>query len=407
MVLILLGKKLLACVPQGTVLGPLLFLMYINDLRDDISSVWKMFADDTSLFSKVKDSSLSISDLNYDLESINQWTYQWKMLFNPDPNKQATVVLFSRKVSSDDHTKLTFNGNQVQQCLSQKHLGLFLDNKLDFNKNLDEKINKRNKIIRMMKKPSTLVSRQSLLTIYKSFARPILEYGDIIYDKPHKAFFMEKIERVQYNVCFVITGAFKGTSRERLYQKLGLESLKGRRCHRKLCFFYKIVKGLSPKYLTSYLQLHNNPIYQTRSTAKNIVKLTASRTVNFNNSFFPLCSQEWNNLSDDIKSLPSPISFKKALLRFVKTSENSVFAIHDNNGIKLLTRLRLNFSHLNEHKFRHNFLDTLNPMCSCGSEPETTAHFLLRCQNHVMNRSNSSKMYTVWIKLYETMTMTT
>ena len=196
---------------------------------------------------------------------------------------------------------------------------------------------------------------------------------------------------MQYNACLVITGAFKGTSRERLYQELGLESLKDRRWHRKMCFFNKIVKGLLPKYLTSYLQLHNNPIYQTRSTAKNIVKLTASRTVNFNNSFFPLCSQEWNNLSDDIKSLPSPISFKKALLSFVKTSENSVFAIHDNNGIKLLTRLRLNFSHLNEHKFRHNFLDTLNPMCSCGSEPETTAHFLLRCQNHVTNRSKFIK----------------
>ena len=83
--------------------------------------------------------------------------------------------------------------------------------------------------------------------------------------------------------------------------------------------------------------------------------------------------------------------FKKALLSFVKTSENSVIAINDNNGIKLLTRLRLNFSHLNEHKFRHNFLGTLNPMCSCGSEPDTTAHFLLRCQNHVIHRSKLLK----------------
>ena len=107
--------------------------------------------------------------------------------------------------------------------------------------------------------------------------------------------------------------------------------------------------------------------------------------------FFPRCFQEWNNFSDDIKSLPSPISFKEALLSFVKTFENSVFAIHENNGIKLLTRLRLNFSHLNEHKLRHNFLDTLNPVCSCGSEPETTAHFLLRCKNHVMNRSKLLK----------------
>ena len=72
MVLVLFGKKILAWVPQGTVLGLLLFLIYINDLPHEISSICKMFADDTSLFSKVKDYSLSLSDLNHDLETINQ-----------------------------------------------------------------------------------------------------------------------------------------------------------------------------------------------------------------------------------------------------------------------------------------------------------------------------------------------
>ena len=91
----------------------------------------------------------------------------------------------------------------------------------------------------MTEKLFTSVSRQSLLTIYKSFARPILDYGDIIYDKPHKGSFIEKIERVQYNACLVITGAFKGTSRECLYQELGLESLKARRCHRNCVFITK------------------------------------------------------------------------------------------------------------------------------------------------------------------------
>ena len=144
------------------------------------------------------------------------------MSFNPGPNKQATEVLFSHKVNSDDHPKLTFNSNSVQRCSSQKHLGLILDNKLDFNKHLDKKVNKCNKIIGMMKKLSTLVSSQSLLTIYKSFVRPILDYGDIIYDKPHKGSFIEKIEQVQCNACLVITGAFKSISRELLYRKLGL-----------------------------------------------------------------------------------------------------------------------------------------------------------------------------------------
>ena len=83
-------KEIPEGIPQGSVLGPLLFLIYINDLPHDIYSIRKTFADDTSLFSKVKESSLSLSDLNYDMETINRWAHQWKMLFNPDPNKQAT-----------------------------------------------------------------------------------------------------------------------------------------------------------------------------------------------------------------------------------------------------------------------------------------------------------------------------
>ena len=141
------------------------------------------------------------------MEKINQRVHQWKISFNPDPNKQATKVLFSPKVDSDVHHKLTFSGNQIRRCSSQKHLGLILDNKLDFSKHLDEKINKCNKITEMMKKLSLSAFRQSLLTIYKSFVRPILDSADIIYDKPHK-------------------DSFKGTSRELLYQELGLESLK-------------------------------------------------------------------------------------------------------------------------------------------------------------------------------------
>ena len=84
---------------------------------------------------------------------------------------------------------------------------------------LTRKLLKGNKIIGMIKKLSTSVSIQSLLTIYKSFVRPVLDYGDIIYDKLHKGSFIEKIERVQYNACLVIPGAFKSTLRERLYQE--------------------------------------------------------------------------------------------------------------------------------------------------------------------------------------------
>ena len=82
-------RKIISGVPQESVLGPLLFLIYINDLPDGINSLCKIFADDTSLFSKVYDIHKSASNLNNDLEKISYWDYQWKMQFNPDPNKQA------------------------------------------------------------------------------------------------------------------------------------------------------------------------------------------------------------------------------------------------------------------------------------------------------------------------------
>ena len=92
-----LNGKARAGVPQGSVLGPLFFLLYINDLVDNISSEAKLFADDTSLFTVVYDADTAASKLNRDLKIISTWAYQWKMQFNPDKNKQAIQVIFSQK----------------------------------------------------------------------------------------------------------------------------------------------------------------------------------------------------------------------------------------------------------------------------------------------------------------------
>ena len=100
-------------VPQGSVLGPLLFLVYINDLERNIKSNIKFFADDTMLFSIVKNPEMSANDLNHDLDVIRQWAHQWKLEFNPDPIKQATGVLFSCKKSSQNHPQIMFNGTAV------------------------------------------------------------------------------------------------------------------------------------------------------------------------------------------------------------------------------------------------------------------------------------------------------
>ena len=90
-------KPVLAGVPQGSVLGPLLFLVYINDLADNLVSDVRLFADDTSLFTVVYDETVSAQVLNSDLKTIEEWAYQWKMQFNPDVNKQAVQVIFFSK----------------------------------------------------------------------------------------------------------------------------------------------------------------------------------------------------------------------------------------------------------------------------------------------------------------------
>ena len=132
-------------VPQGSVLGPLLFLIYINDLERYTKSNIKIFADDTMHFSIVKDPVISADGLNHDLDVICQWAYQWKMEFNPDPSKQATEVLFSCKKVSLGHPHLTFNGTVIKKVNEQKHLGLILDSSLSFKKHLDDKIKKAKK----------------------------------------------------------------------------------------------------------------------------------------------------------------------------------------------------------------------------------------------------------------------
>ena len=116
-----------AGVPQGSILGPLLFLIYINDLADGLSSNAKLFADDTSLFSVIHDVDASANELNNDLYQINKWAFQWKMSFNPDPSKQAQEIIFSRKTKKISHPSLRFNSSIVSQSPYQKHLGIFLD----------------------------------------------------------------------------------------------------------------------------------------------------------------------------------------------------------------------------------------------------------------------------------------
>ena len=176
---------------------------------------------------------MSADQLDKDLKKNSEWAYKWKMIFNPDLSKQAQEVIFSRKTNKImNPTTSTFNTVPVACTPCEKHLGLYLDEKLNFSHHINVAISKANKGIGIIKILSHILPRKALITIYKSFIRPHLDYCDVMYDQSNNESFCSKIERMQYNAALAITGAIRGTSQTKLYHELGLESLKFRRWFR-------------------------------------------------------------------------------------------------------------------------------------------------------------------------------
>ena len=104
------------------------------------------------------------------------------------------------------------------------------------------------------------------------------------------------------------------------------------------------------------------------------------------NSLFPSTTIEWNNLDHDLRNTESYTLFRSSILKFIRPSPNSFYGCQNIMGIKLVTRLRLGLSHLREHKFKHSFQDTLNPLCNCGMDVESSTHFLLQCPSYINER---------------------
>ena len=179
-------------------------------------------------------------------------------------------------------------------------------------------------------------------------------------------------ELIRYNAALALTGAITGSSREKLYQELGLESPQLRRWYRKLCCFYKIYNKQAPGYLTELIPTLNEA-YQTRNAAN--IPYLSFKHIFFKNTFFPSTILEWNKLDPSLQNSASYNVFKNNILKFKRPSRNKIFQCRNPKGIKLVTRLRLRLSHLREHKFNHSFQDTLNPLCSCGLNIESTSHY--------------------------------
>ena len=260
------------------------------------------------------------------------------MLFNPDPTKPPHEVIFSKKKITQIYPIISFNNIQVERVPYQKHLGILLDEKLNFKQHVDNAILKMSKGIFVIKNLRHSLPHKSLLTIYKAFLRPLIDYGDIIYDQPQNESFHHKIESVQYKASLAITGAIQGTSREKIYQELGL--LKSRRWYKRykrLCCMYKIMTEKAPNYLINLIPKCDATI----RTRNNSIPTFHCRTDCFKSSFFPSTVNDCFSLDINIRNSDSISLFKSRLLSFNRPVQNKIYNIFDPEGLKFLTQLRV------------------------------------------------------------------
>ena len=237
-------------VPQGSILGPLLFLIYINDLSDNLQCNPKLFTDDKSLFSTVKDPERTANNLNNYLIEINKWLSSGKWASTLILQSRLKRSFLAERLLTKTHIKnifqkIFFNSIPVSKADSQKHLGLYLDSKLSFDIHIKTILAEVSWTMDLLRKFQQVLPRPSLITIYKAFIRPRLDYGDVIFDEAFNNSFHQRLESIQYNDALAITGAIRRISKEKLYQELGFESLQPRRWFRKLSLFYRTTLSLS------------------------------------------------------------------------------------------------------------------------------------------------------------------
>ena len=275
-------------------------MIYTNDSVDNISSEAKLFADDTSLFTVVYEVDIAADKLNTDLETISNRAHQWKMQLNPDKNKQAVQFIFSLKKEAVAHPPVFFNGSKVVVKAEHKHLGMILDAKLSFQSHVREAIIKARKSIGIIRFLSKGVSRDVLDQIYKLYVRSHSDYGDIIYhryDPEFKLEFTKRLESTQYSAALTVSGAWRGTSTDRLYGELCWEILYYRRWYLPLlqevvsatsitggglCHFYKLRNDQKPLYL--YSEIPQKRTFHNNLRRANVYEVNAKSTNRFSNT---------------------------------------------------------------------------------------------------------------------------
>lgn len=299
-------------VPQGSVLGPLLFLLYINDLPTSISSQVRLFADDTAVYLALN----NLQDcytLQDDLDKLVHWEKMWDMEFNPN---KCVVLNISKKKQ-----KICFNyrlhGQTLEVVDSAKYLGVSISEDLSWNKHIDNITTTANKTLGFIRR-NILTKKENIKEVaYKTLVRPQLEYASSVWS-PHTKSNIDKIEKVQRRaVRWVKQDYSYYSSVTSMQSQLGWQTLQDRRDLSRLIMFYKIMYGLVAISLPPYLE---RPMRVSRHMHPLSLRQVHTSSNYFKFSFFPYTVVLWNSLPASVVLQADLEGFKRCLSPSLLTS---------------------------------------------------------------------------------------
>ena len=293
-------------VPQGSVLGPLLFLAFINDLPNCVKSRVRLFADDCIVYREIHENK-DTTTLQQDLDELEKWERKWEMDFHPD---KCNILHVTRKKDViNDRYKL--KGHILETVQSAKYLGVDIHHQLNWNGHIDRIVLKANRMLGFVKRNLQVSNQDTKVNAYKTLVRSNLEYCASIWS-PYTDKAIEKVEAVQRRAARFCTNRYRNRSSvASMLDQLEWETLESQRSKIQLNTFYKIVRNLIDVNASDYL------IPQTRNTRSSHdynYQLPFCRTDTLKFSFFPRTIRVWNDIPAKIAESPSLPTFKKGLI---------------------------------------------------------------------------------------------
>ena len=374
-------KNINCGVPQGSVLGPLLFLLYINDISNVVTkSHIRLFADDTCLFIEVDNREQAAQDINSDLQEIQQWANKWLITFSP-PKTKSLLISNKQDVNQSPHVSL--NGHDIDEIQSHTYLGLRFSNDLKWTQHIDDISIKARKCLNLMIPLKFKLDKNSLETIYCSFVMPTMEYANVVWGGSSDGN-ISKLEKIHVDGMRLVTGATAKSNIKKLYTETTWHEISKRIDDSSLIMLYKIKNNLAPQYLVNlYPGVIKDTKPRTLRNQENIASLPGKylRLEIFRNSFIPRTIKLWNSLPKEKQNIPSLDLFKNSIRQ--KEKEINVLYYYGKRWPSVHhARLRLGCSKLN-YDLCKNLHVIENQDCSCGSKKEDAFHYFMTCPNYM------------------------